>query len=56
VLLDYNQKLFLTDAEKKEIADQLNSILNKHHIDKKMFSSVVFRGRKCSVVAFFFPD
>lgn len=35
VLLDYNQKLFLTDAEKKEIADQLNSILNKHHIDKK---------------------
>lgn len=35
LLLDYNQKLFLTETEKEKIAGRLNSILDQHHIEKK---------------------
>lgn len=35
LLLDYNQKLFLTEAEKEEIAEKLNSIFDQHTIEKK---------------------
>lgn len=34
ILLDYNQKLFLKESEKKEYAAVLNSIFDQHHIDK----------------------
>lgn len=35
LLLDYNQKLFLTEAEKKEYSKTLHSILDQHNVDKK---------------------
>ncbi|MCQ9636341.1 hypothetical protein MP477_15390 [Chryseobacterium sp. WG23] len=35
LLLDYNQKLFLTEAEKEEYSETLLSILDRHNVDKK---------------------
>ncbi|WP_390456180.1 hypothetical protein [Chryseobacterium sp. Alg-005] len=35
LLLDYNQKLFLTEAEKEKIAGRLNSIVDRHNIERK---------------------
>lgn len=34
LLLDYNQRLFLTDAEKEEYSKTLLSILDRHDVDK----------------------
>ncbi|MGH1516412.1 hypothetical protein [Chryseobacterium sp. JK1] len=34
LLLDYNQKLFLTESEKQKYSKTVNSILDQHHIDK----------------------
>ncbi len=34
LLLDYNQKLFLTDKEKTDLEKELNQILDKHSINK----------------------
>ncbi|CAH0168273.1 hypothetical protein [Chryseobacterium sp. Bi04] len=35
LLLGYNQKLFLTEAEKEEYSETLLSILDQHNVDKK---------------------
>lgn len=35
LLLDYNQKLFLTESEKQKYSKAINSILDQNHIDKR---------------------
>ena len=35
VLLNYNQKLYLTDQEKKDVIDRLNQIIIQNHLNKE---------------------